>query len=75
MCEHLGRLSRSSIIVLLALGATFAGFVLASNAERLRGDDSDVTPSVSAAARASAGLVARMPSETGIPYRRKSSLP
>ena len=48
MCEHLRRLSRSSLIVLLALGATFAGFVLASNAERLRGDDSDVTPSVAA---------------------------
>jgi hypothetical protein len=41
-------LSRSSLIVLLALGATFAGFVLASNAQRLRGDDSDVTPSVAA---------------------------
>ena len=39
VCEHLRRLSRSSLIVLLALGATFAGFVLASNAERLRGDD------------------------------------
>ena len=48
MCEHLRRLSRSSLIVLLALGATFAGFVLASNAERLRGDDSDVAPSVAA---------------------------
>ena len=48
MCEHLRRLSRSSLIVLLALGATFAGFVLASNAERLRGDDSKVTPSVAA---------------------------
>jgi hypothetical protein len=48
VCEHLRRLSRSSLIVLLALGATFAGFVLASNAERLRGDDSDVTPSVAA---------------------------
>ena len=48
MCEHLRGLSRSSLIVLLALGATFAGFVLASNAQRLRGDDSDVTPSVAA---------------------------
>jgi hypothetical protein len=48
VCEHLRGLSRSSLIVLLALGATFAGFVLASNAERLRGDDSDVTPSVAA---------------------------
>ena len=48
MCEHLRGLSRSSLIVLLALGATFAGFVLASNAQRLRGDDPDVTPSVAA---------------------------
>jgi hypothetical protein len=48
VCEHLRGLSRSSLIVLLALGATFAGFVLASNAQRLRGDDSDVTPSVAA---------------------------
>src|SRR5438046_3006395 len=32
-------------------------------------------PSSSAAARASSGLVARRPSETGIPKRRKSSLP
>ena len=32
-------------------------------------------PSSSAAARASAGVVARRPSETGIPKRRKSSLP
>ncbi len=48
VCEHLRGLSRSSLIVLLALGATFAGFVLASNAQRLRGDDSNVTPSVAA---------------------------
>jgi len=48
VCEHLRGLSRSSLIVLLALGATFAGFVLASNAQRLRGDDSDITPSVAA---------------------------
>jgi hypothetical protein len=41
-------LSRTSLIVLLALGATFAGFVLASNAQRIRGDDSNVTPSVAA---------------------------
>jgi hypothetical protein len=38
--------SRSTIIVLLALGATFAGFVFASNA-RLRGDG-DVRPTVAA---------------------------
>lgn len=48
MCEHLRGLSRSSLIVLLALGATFAGFVLASNAQRLRDDDPDVPPSVAA---------------------------
>ena len=41
-------MSRSSLIVLLALGATFAGFVLATNAQRLRGDDSPVQPSVAA---------------------------
>jgi hypothetical protein len=48
VCEHLRGLSRSSLIVLLALGATFAGFVLASNVQRLRGDDSGVAPSVAA---------------------------
>lgn len=41
-------MSRTSIIVLLALGATFAGFVLASNAQRLRADEP--TPTTSAAA-------------------------
>ena len=49
MCEHLDRVSRSSIIVLLVLGATFAGFVLASNAQRIRGEDPPATtPSVAA---------------------------
>src|SRR5262245_34963844 len=48
VCEHLGGVSRSSIIVLLALGATFAGFVLASNAQRIRGSDAEVTPSIAA---------------------------
>jgi hypothetical protein len=48
VCEHLGGLSRSSLIVVLALGATFAGFVLASNAQRLRGDDPGVAQSVAA---------------------------
>jgi hypothetical protein len=48
VCEHLRGLSRSTLIVLLALGATFAGFVLASNAQRLRDDDPKVTPSVAA---------------------------
>jgi hypothetical protein len=49
VCEHPRGVNRSTIIVLLVLGATFAGFVLASNAQRLRGDDADVTPSVAAA--------------------------
>lgn len=48
MCEHLRGLSRSSLIVLLALGATFAAFLLASNAQRLRDDDGEVPPSVAA---------------------------
>jgi hypothetical protein len=41
-------MSRSTIVVLIALGATFAGFVLASNAQRLRGEDTQVQPSVAA---------------------------
>lgn len=41
-------MSKTTLIVLIALGATFAGFVLASNAQRLRGDDPDVPPSVAA---------------------------
>jgi hypothetical protein len=41
--------SKTTTIVLIALGATFAGFVLASNAQRLRGDEPDVQPSVAAA--------------------------
>jgi hypothetical protein len=41
-------LSRTSIIVLIALGATFAGFVLASNAQRLRDDDPAAATSVAA---------------------------
>jgi hypothetical protein len=40
--------SKTTTIVLIALGATFAGFVLASNAQRLRGDEPDVQPSVAA---------------------------
>jgi hypothetical protein len=39
--------SLSTGIVLLALGATFAGFVLASN-ERLRAGESDIAPTVAA---------------------------
>lgn len=41
-------MSRASIIVLLALGATLAGFVLATNAGHLRGGDKTVQPSVAA---------------------------
>jgi hypothetical protein len=41
--------SRTTLIVLIALGATFAGFVLASNAQRLTpDDDEEVTTSVAA---------------------------
>ena len=49
MCEHPGGVSRSTIIVLIALGATFVGFLLATNAQRLRGSDAEVTASVAAA--------------------------
>ncbi len=41
-------MSRTTLVVLIALGATFAGFVLASNAQRLSGGDSEVTTSVAA---------------------------
>ena len=34
-------MSRTTLIVLIALGATFAGFVLASNAKRLTADDDE----------------------------------
>jgi hypothetical protein len=40
--------SRTTIIVLAALGAAAAGFAIASNAERLRGDEKAVEPSVAA---------------------------
>jgi hypothetical protein len=40
--------SRTTIIVLIALGATFAGFVLASNAQRLRDDEPAAQASVAA---------------------------
>jgi hypothetical protein len=40
--------SRTTLIVLIALGATFAGFVLASNAQRLSGDDTEIASSVAA---------------------------
>ena len=47
MCEHARGVSRSTIIVLLALGATFAGFVFASSG-RLRAGESDIAPTVAA---------------------------
>jgi hypothetical protein len=40
--------SRTTLIVLIALGATFAGFVLASNAQRLSGDETEIETSVAA---------------------------
>jgi hypothetical protein len=40
--------SRTTLIVLIALGATFAGFVLASNAQRLSGDEPQIETSVAA---------------------------
>jgi len=44
--------SRTTLVVLIALGATFAGFVLASNAQRLSGDDPEVETSVAAGPQA-----------------------
>ncbi|MCE3287556.1 MAG: hypothetical protein K0S64_1162 [Gaiellaceae bacterium] len=41
-------MSKTTLIVLIALGATFAGFVLASNAQRLSGDEEDIPTSVAA---------------------------
>ena len=41
-------MSQTTLIVLIALGATFAGFVLASNAQRLSGDDTEIETSVAA---------------------------
>lgn len=41
-------MSRTTIIVLVALGATVAGFAIASNAERLRGEAEVSEPSVAA---------------------------
>lgn len=45
-------MSRTSVIVLIALGATFAGFVLASNAQRLSDDEPETSPSVAAGPQA-----------------------
>lgn len=47
VCEH-GRVSRTTIIVLIALGAAVAGFVLSSAAERLRDDEPAPQPSAAA---------------------------
>ncbi len=41
-------MSRTTVIVLIALGATFAGFVRASNAQRLRGEEPAVETSAAA---------------------------
>ena len=41
-------MNRTTIIVLIALGATLAGFALASNASRLRGDEDAPAASVAA---------------------------
>jgi hypothetical protein len=40
--------SKTTLIVLIALGATFAGFVLASNVQRLGGDEEAIPTSVAA---------------------------
>ncbi len=56
--------NRTTIIVLVALGATFAGFVLASNARELTGDSDEVAPSVPAGPQ-SASLDWREPYGTG----------
>jgi hypothetical protein len=47
VCEH-QRVSKTTLIVLIALGATFAGFVLASNAQRLTSDKESIPTSVAA---------------------------
>jgi hypothetical protein len=47
VCEH-GPVSRTTIIVLVALGAAVAGFTFSSAAERLRGDDGAADASVAA---------------------------
>jgi hypothetical protein len=44
--------SRTTLIVLIALGATFAGFVLASNAQRLNEDETEIATSVAAGPQA-----------------------
>ena len=49
-------MSRTTLIVLIALGATFAGFVLASNAQRLSGGESELETSSVAAGPQTAEL-------------------
>jgi hypothetical protein len=44
----ISRVSKTTLIVLIALGATFAGFVLASNAQRLGDDDPEIETSTAA---------------------------
>ena len=48
VCEHPCAVSRTTIIVLLAAGATVVGFALASNIERLRSAQTDTAASVAA---------------------------
>jgi hypothetical protein len=48
VCEHAPGMSRTAIIVLVALGAALAGFAFSSTADRLRNGDSDVETSVAA---------------------------
>ena len=48
MCDHAADVSRTTIIVLVALGATLAGFALASNAQRLTGSEDAPDASVAA---------------------------
>jgi len=45
VCEHLVAVSRTTIIVLLAAGATVAGFLFASNVERLHSSQPHTTAS------------------------------
>ena len=49
-------MSKTTLIVLIALGATFAGFVLASNAQRLSGDDDEAVATSVAAGPQTASL-------------------
>lgn len=55
MCEHLVAVSRTTIIVLLAAGATVVGFLFASNAERLHSSQPNT-----AASRAASPQVAHL---------------